>query len=163
MLKPSTENVQETYIKSLSRLGIEPNLHDIRFVEDDWESPTLGASGVGWEIWLDGMEVSQFTYFQQVGGIECNPVSVEITFGLERLAMYIQGVDNVYNLDWDGLPADEGGMNYGDIFLEAERQHSAFNFLHADVDILERHLTDAENQCKSLLALRDPLPLPAGP
>ena len=161
ILKPSTDDVQDLYLASLARLGVEPGLHDVRFVEDDWESPTLGASGLGWEIWLDGMEVSQFTYFQQVGGIECSPVPAEITYGLERLAMYVQGVDSVFEIDWDGLPKDAGGITYGDVFLEAEREHSAFNFEHADVDILGRHFADAETQCRSLLALAKPLPLPA--
>ena len=161
ILKPSTDDVQDLYLASLARLGIEPGLHDVRFVEDDWESPTLGASGLGWEIWLDGMEVSQFTYFQQVGGIECSPVPAEITYGLERLAMYVQGVDSVFEIDWDGVPKDAGGITYGDVFLDAEREHSAFNFEHADVDILGRHFADAETQCRSLLALAKPLPLPA--
>ena len=161
ILKPSTVDVQDLYLASLARLGIEPGLHDVRFVEDDWESPTLGASGLGWEIWLDGMEVSQFTYFQQVGGIECSPVPAEITYGLERLAMYVQGVDSVFEIDWDGVPKDAGGITYGDVFLDAEREHSAFNFEHADVDILGRHFADAETQCRSLLALAKPLPLPA--
>ena len=161
ILKPSTVDVQDLYLASLARLGIEPGLHDVRFVEDDWESPTLGASGLGWEIWLDGMEVSQFTYFQQVGGIECSPVPAEITYGLERLAMYVQGVDSVFEIDWDGVPKVAGGITYGDVFLDAEREHSAFNFEHADVDILGRHFADAETQCRSLLALAKPLPLPA--
>ena len=161
ILKPSTDDVQDLYLASLARLGIEPGFHDVRFVEDDWESPTLGASGLGWEIWLDGMEVSQFTYFQQVGGIECSPVPAEITYGLERLAMYVQGVDSVFEIDWDGVPKDAGGITYGDVFLDAEREHSAFNFEHADVDILGRHFADAETQCRSLLALAKPLPLPA--
>ena len=161
ILKPSPEDSQDLYLASLARLGVEPGLHDVRFVEDDWESPTLGASGLGWEIWLDGMEVSQFTYFQQVGGIECSPVPAEITYGLERLAMYVQGVDSVFEIDWDGVPKDAGGITYGDVFLEAEREHSAFNFEHADVDILGRHFADAETQCRSLLALSRPLALPA--
>ena len=112
ILKPSPIEAQELYLESLYNLGIDQNLHDIRFVEDDWESPTLGAWGLGWEVWCDGMEISQFTYFQQVGGIDCNPVSVELTYGLERLAMYVQGIDNVYQLDWNGM-----GVKYGDIFL----------------------------------------------
>ena len=161
ILKPSPDDVQDLYLASLARLGIAPGLHDVRFVEDDWESPTLGASGLGWEVWLDGMEVTQFTYFQQVGGIECSPVSAEITYGLERLAMYVQGVDNVFDIDWDGVPKDAGGITYGDVFLEAEREYSAFNFEHADVDILSRHFADAEKQCQALLALSKPLPLPA--
>ena len=153
LLKPSPDDVQETYLKSLDRLGIDAKLHDIRFVEDDWESPTLGASGVGWEVWCDGMEVTQFTYFQQVGGIECDPVSVELTYGIERLAMYIQGVENVYDLDWNGA-----GVTYGDVFLQNEREFSAYNFEHADTAILLRHFEDAETECTALLAAELPLP-----
>ena len=161
LLKPSPENSQDLYLESLAHLGVDAALHDIRFVEDDWESPTLGASGLGWEVWIDGMEVTQFTYFQQVGGIECDPVSVELTYGLERLAMYIQGVENVYDLDWNGEPADAGGMTYGDVFRQAEREHSAYNFEHANTDILTRHFADAESECTALLSLDTPLPLPA--
>ena len=120
ILKPAPEDVQDQYLGSLETLGIDVHAHDIRFVEDDWESPTLGAWGLGWEIWCDGMEVTQFTYFQQVGGIDCDPVPVELTYGMERLAMYVQGVDNVYDLDWDGH-----GTRYGDVFLRAEREFSA--------------------------------------
>ena len=154
LLKPSPENSQELYLESLAHLGIDPGVHDIRFVEDDWESPTLGAWGLGWEVWCDGMEVTQFTYFQQVGGIECAPVAVELTYGLERLAMYIQGVENVYDLDFDGC-----GTRYGDVFLQAEREGSAYNFEYADVDILFRHFADAERECGTLL--RAGLALPA--
>ncbi len=154
ILKPSPPDIQELYLESLYDLGIQRGLHDIRFVEDDWESPTLGAWGLGWEVWCDGMEVSQFTYFQQVGGLDCAPVSGELTYGLERLAMYVQGVENVYDLDWDGA-----GTSYGDVFLEAEREYSANNFEHADVDILLRHFEDAETQCAALLS--SDLPLPA--
>ncbi len=161
LLKPSPENSQDLYLESLAHLGVDAALHDIRFVEDDWESPTLGASGLGWEVWIDGMEVTQFTYFQQVGGIECDPVSVELTYGLERVAMYIQGVENVYDLDWNGEPADAGGMTYGDVFRQAEREHSAYNFEHANTDILTRHFADAESECTTLLSLDTPLPLPA--
>ncbi len=153
LLKPSPDDVQDTYLESLYRLGIDAGLHDIRFVEDDWESPTLGASGLGWEVWCDGMEVTQFTYFQQVGGIECNPVSVELTYGIERLAMYIQGVENVFDLDWNGA-----GVTYGDVFLQNEREQSAFNFEHADTAILLRHFEDAETECKALLKAELPLP-----
>jgi glycyl-tRNA synthetase alpha chain len=156
ILKPSPADVQELYLESLRVLGVDPDFHDIRFVEDDWESPTLGAWGLGWEVWCDGMEVSQFTYFQQVGGIECEVVSAELTYGLERLAMYIQGVDNVYDLDWNGR-----GVTYGDVYLANERQQSAFNFERADTDILTRHFKDAETQCEALLESDDPLPLPA--
>ena len=119
IMKPSPPDSQQLYLGSLEAIGLDVNAHDIRFVEDDWESPTLGAWGLGWEVWCDGMEISQFTYFQQVGGLECNPVPLELTYGLERLAMFIQGVENVYDLDWDGVPSDEGGKNYGDIFHRA--------------------------------------------
>jgi len=146
ILKPSPDNSQDLYLASLRRLGIDPSLHDIRFVEDDWESPTLGAAGLGWEVWCDGMEVTQFTYFQQVGGIECDPVSVELTYGLERLAMYIQGVENVYDLDYNGA-----GVTYGDVFLRGEREFSAYNFEFADTEALLRHFVDAERECRALL------------
>ncbi len=153
LLKPSPPNSQELYLESLRRLGIDPLAHDIRFVEDDWESPTLGAWGLGWEVWCDGMEVTQFTYFQQVGGIECDPVAVELTYGLERLAMYIQGVENVYDLDFNG-----DGVTYGDVFLQAEKEYSAHNFEHADTDMLLRHFLDAETECQNLLAKGVALP-----
>lgn len=156
ILKPSPEDSQGLYLESLERLGIKASEHDIRFVEDDWESPTLGAAGLGWEVWCDGMEVTQFTYFQQVGGIECNPVAVELTYGLERLAMYIQGVENVFDLDWNG-----DGVTYGDVYQQNEREQSAFNFEHADTDILAKHFEDAEKQCEALLKLDQPLALPA--
>jgi glycyl-tRNA synthetase alpha chain len=158
LLKPSPPNSQELYLDSLRELGIDPLAHDIRFVEDDWESPTLGAWGLGWEVWCDGMEVSQFTYFQQVGGFDCHPVSVEYTYGLERLAMYVQGVENVYELDWDGVPKDQGGMTYGDVFLQAEQEFSAFNFELADTDRLLAHFADAENECHRLIEAGKPLP-----
>jgi glycyl-tRNA synthetase alpha chain len=151
IMKPSPPNNQELYLESLRRLGIDPMAHDIRFVEDDWENPTLGAWGLGWEVWLDGMEVSQYTYFQQVGGIECDPVPVEITYGLERLAMYIQGVDSIFDLDWDGVPKDKGGKTYRDIYLRAEQEFSAFNFEVADTDRLFTRFTDAEKECALLL------------
>jgi glycyl-tRNA synthetase alpha chain len=154
ILKPSPPDLQELYLQSLKALGIDPALHDLRFVEDDWESPTLGAWGLGWEVWCDGMEVSQFTYFQQVGGFDCRPVSGELTYGLERLAMYVQGVENVYDLDFNGQ-----GVRYGEVFLQAEREYSAFNFEVADTEILFRHFEDAERHCQQVLA-RD-LPLPA--
>jgi glycyl-tRNA synthetase alpha chain len=147
ILKPSPDDSQDLYLASLRHLGIDPLAHDIRFVEDDWESPTLGAWGLGWEVWCDGMEVTQFTYFQQVGGIECNPVCVELTYGLERLAMYIQGVENVYDLDWDGC-----GTTYGAVFLQNEREGSAYNFEFADTAQLFRHFADAEAECRALLA-----------
>ncbi len=151
IMKPSPPNNQELYLESLRRLGIDPMAHDIRFVEDDWENPTLGAWGLGWEVWLDGMEVSQYTYFQQVGGIECDPVPVEITYGLERLAMYIQGVDSIFDLDWDGVPKDKGGKTYRDIYLRAEQEFSTFNFEVADTDRLFVRFTDAEKECGRLL------------
>ncbi len=160
IMKPSPKNVQDLYLDSLAEIGLDRRAHDIRFVEDDWESPTLGAAGLGWEVWCDGMEVSQFTYFQQVGGIECNPVPVELTYGLERLAMFIQGIDNVYDLDWDGVAKDEGGKTYGDIFHAAEVQYSHHNFDRADTDMLKRHFEDAEGECGRLLD-GEALPLPA--
>jgi glycyl-tRNA synthetase alpha chain len=153
ILKPAPADSQELYLKSLKALGIDMLRHDIRFVEDDWESPTLGAWGLGWEVWLDGMEVTQFTYFQQVGGIECDPVSTELTYGLERLAMYVQGVENVYDLDYNGA-----GTRYGDIFKRAEREFSAYNFEHADAALLFRHFADAEQECRALVAQKLPLP-----
>ncbi len=153
ILKPSPPDLQEIYLESLAELGIDPLLHDIRFVEDDWESPTLGAWGLGWEVWCDGMEVTQFTYFQQVGGIDCRPVSGELTYGLERLAMYVQGIENVYGLDFNGR-----GVTYGDVFLEAEREYSAHNFEHATIERLFRHFEDAEAECRHLLDHRLPLP-----
>jgi glycyl-tRNA synthetase alpha chain len=153
ILKPAPADSQELYLKSLKALGIDVLRHDIRFVEDDWESPTLGAWGLGWEVWLDGMEVTQFTYFQQVGGIECDPVSTELTYGLERLAMYVQGVENVYDLDYNGA-----GTRYGDIFKRAEREFSAYNFEFADTALLVRHFADAEQECRALVARKLPLP-----
>jgi glycyl-tRNA synthetase alpha chain len=144
ILKPNPSNLQELYLGSLAAIGIDPLLHDIRFVEDDWESPTLGAWGLGWECWCDGMEVSQFTYFQQVCGIECAPVAGELTYGLERLAMYVQGVDNVYDLNFNGLEGDEK-VTYGDVFLQAEQEYSRHNFEFANTETLLRHFVDAEN------------------
>ncbi|MBL6928036.1 MAG: glycine--tRNA ligase subunit alpha [Rhodospirillales bacterium] len=146
VLKPSPDDVQQLYLDSLRCLGVDPELHDIRFVEDDWESPTLGAWGLGWEVWCDGMEVTQFTYFQQVGGIECAPVTAEITYGIERLAMFIQEVENVYDLDWNGE-----GVTYGDVFLRSEKEFSAYNFEHANTAVLFQHFKDAEAECKALL------------
>ncbi|RCK39175.1 glycine--tRNA ligase subunit alpha [Thalassospira xiamenensis] len=142
LMKPSPANSQELYLGSLAHLGIDPMAHDIRFVEDDWESPTLGAWGLGWEVWLDGMEVTQFTYFQQVGGFECDPVPVELTYGLERLAMYIQGVENVYDLDYNG-----NGVSYGDVFLQNEKEQSTYNFEVANTDMLFQHFKDAQAEC----------------
>jgi glycyl-tRNA synthetase alpha chain len=156
ILKPSPADSQELYLGSLKEIGIDPARHDIRFVEDDWESPTLGAWGLGWEVWCDGMEVSQFTYFQQVGGIECDPVSTELTYGLERLIMYVQGVENVYELDFNGH-----GMSYGDVYLQAEKEYSAYNFEVANTDLLFQHFKDAERECAALLDRNKALPLPA--
>jgi len=151
ILKPSPPDIQDLYLESLIQLGIDPKNHDIRFVEDDWESPTLGAWGLGWEVWCDGMEVSQFTYFQQVGGFDCDPVSGELTYGLERLAMYVQGVDSIYDLNFNG---GEGAdkVTYGDVFLQAEQEYSRYNFEHADTAKLFEHFRDAEAECKALLA-----------
>ncbi len=148
ILKPAPENVQELYLESLKAIGLDPMLHDIRFVEDDWESPTLGAWGLGWEVWCDGMEITQFTYFQQVGGIDCDPVSAEITYGLERLAMYVQNVEFVYDLAFNEQ------FRYGEVFLQNEQEFSAYNFERADTDILFRHFNDAEKQCQELLLTR---------
>jgi len=153
ILKPSPANSQQLYLDSLATLGIDPMVHDIRFVEDDWESPTLGAAGLGWEVWCDGMEVTQFTYFQQVGGIECKPVSVELTYGLERLAMYIQGVENVYDLDFNGA-----GVTYRDVFHQAEREFSAYNFEHASTDRLRQQFEFTEAECANLLEQKLALP-----
>ena len=153
ILKPSPANLQELYLGSLDRIGIDFTRHDIRFVEDDWESPTLGAWGLGWEVWCDGMEVTQFTYFQQVGGFDCKPVAGELTYGLERLAMYIQGVDNVYDLAFN----DEG-VTYGDIFLENEKQFSAYNFEHANTETLFKQFTQAADEARALIEAKLPLP-----
>ncbi len=153
ILKPAPADSQDLYLASLAAIGIDFRLHDIRFVEDDWESPTLGAWGLGWEVWLDGMEVSQFTYFQQVGGIECDPVSTELTYGLERLAMYVQGVESVFDLDYSGA-----GVTYGQVFRRAEREFSAYNFELADTTRLVAHFTDAEEECRRLVDHRLALP-----
>ncbi len=154
LLKPSPPSLQDLYLGSLEAIGIDANLHDIRFVEDDWESPTLGAWGLGWEVWCDGMEVSQFTYFQQVCGVECSPVSGELTYGLERLAMYVQDVDNVFDLNFNGRDGSEK-VTYGDIFQQSEREYSRWNFDVADTDILLRHFEDAERQCLHILEQQD--------
>jgi len=151
IVKPSPDDAQELYLASLERIGIDLRRHDIRFVEDDWESPTLGAWGLGWEVWCDGMEVSQYTYLQQVGGIDCNPVSVEYTYGLERLAMYVQEVESVFDLDFNGAPGP-ARMTYGQVFLQSEREYSAYNFERADTELLLRHFEDAEKECGALLA-----------
>jgi glycyl-tRNA synthetase alpha chain len=150
ILKPNPPNLQDLYLKSLAAIGVDMTRHDVRFVEDDWESPTLGAWGLGWECWCDGMEVSQFTYFQQVAGFECTPVSGELTYGLERLAMYVQGVENVYDLNFNGREGDEK-VTYGDVFLQAEQEYSRHNFEYADTDILFRRFRDCELECQALL------------
>ena len=145
ILKPSPHNSQALYLDSLREIGLDRDQHDIRFVEDDWESPTLGAWGLGWEVWCDGMEVSQFTYFQQMGGINCEPVSVELTYGLERLAMYIQGVDSVYDVHFNS--SSEFSKTYGDLFQDAERGYSYYNFIGSDVEQLRQHFDDIAQQC----------------
>jgi glycyl-tRNA synthetase alpha chain len=159
IMKPAPADSQELYLGSLRAVGIDPLAHDIRFVEDDWESPTLGASGLGWEVWCDGMEVTQYTYFQQVGGIECDPVSVELTYGLERLAMYLFDRASVYDLPFND-PGARAALRYGDVFLQAEREFSAHNFERADVPSLLRQFEDAERECNALLA-EPALALPA--
>ncbi|MDC1286496.1 glycine--tRNA ligase subunit alpha [Gammaproteobacteria bacterium] len=156
LLKPSPDNFQELYLGSLAALGFDMLVHDIRFVEDDWESPTLGAWGLGWEVWLNGMEVTQFTYFQQVGGLECHPVSGEITYGLERLAMYLQGVDNLYDLVWGSGP--QGTVTYGDIYLQNEVEQSTYNFELADTGALFHWFDVCEAQCQLLVEKKLPLP-----
>ncbi len=156
LLKPSPKNIQELYLASLQHLGIDMAVHDIRFVEDNWESPTLGAWGLGWEVWLNGMEVTQFTYFQQVGGLECHPVSGEITYGIERIAMYLQGVDSIYDIVWTRGP--EGVVTYGDVFKQNEIEMSAYNFEHAATELLFRYFDECEQQCQSLIGKGLPLP-----
>ena len=157
VLKPSPENIQDLYLNSLEYIGIDKTKHDIRFVEDDWESPTLGAWGLGWEVWCDGMEVSQFTYFQQVCGYDCRPVTGELTYGLERLAMYVQGVDNVYELNYNGL-SGENNISYGDVFKEAEREYSEYNFNYANVEMIMKHFSEIETECKKLAENKLALP-----
>ena len=156
-IKPSPDNIQQCYLDSLVALGIDPAIHDIRFVEDNWESPTLGAWGLGWEVWLNGMEVTQFTYFQQVGGLECYPVTGEITYGLERIAMYLQKVDNLYDLVWSRSP--QGTFYYGDVFKQNEIEMSHYNFTHAPVDDLLAQFNEYESMCQQLI--EQALPLPA--
>ena len=152
IMKPAPKNIQQIYLESLKVIGLDPKKHDIRFVEDDWESPTLGAWGLGWEVWIDGMEATQFTYFQQVGGINLNPISVEITYGIERLAMYVQKKNSVYDLEWTD------GVTYGDVHLEDEKQWSFYNFETADTEMLKRHFTDWEKEAKRLCEMNLPLP-----
>ncbi len=158
-IKPSPENIQELYLGSLIALGFDLNIHDVRFVEDNWESPTLGAWGLGWEVWLDGMEISQFTYFQQVGGLSCKPTTGEITYGLERIAMYLQNVDSMYDLIWRGHPQSKDKVTYGDVFLQNEEEMSAYNFEYANVALLFTQFDTYEQECNRLLDI--PLVLPA--
>tara|TARA_B100001057_G_scaffold292509_1_gene292577 strand:+ start:175 stop:1053 length:879 start_codon:yes stop_codon:yes gene_type:complete len=153
IIKPSPKNIKTTYLKSLSAIGIDVKKHDIRFVEDDWESPTLGAAGLGWEVWCDGMEITQFTYFQQMTGIDCKPVPVELTYGLERLCMFVQGKKNIFDLEWN-----KEGVKYKDVFQQSEKEFSAYNFEHADTKILLSNFESAERECKSLLNKRLALP-----
>jgi glycyl-tRNA synthetase alpha chain len=156
VIKPSPLDILDLYVGSLRAIGIDPLVHDLRFVEDNWESPTLGAWGLGWEVWLNGMEVTQFTYFQQVGGIDCRPVTGEITYGLERLAMYLQGVESMFDLVWTDGPL--GRVTYGNVFHQNEVEQSAYNFEHADVAMLLRHFDEHENACKALLEAKLALP-----
>jgi len=153
IIKPSPKNIKNIYLKSLAAIGIDVKKHDIRFVEDDWESPTLGAAGLGWEVWCDGMEITQFTYFQQMTGIDCKPVPVELTYGLERLCMFVQGKKNVFDIEWNSE-----GVKYKDIFHQSEKEFSAYNFEYADTKILLLNFEHAENECKSLLNKKLALP-----
>ena len=153
IIKPSPKNIKRLYLSSLNAIGIKHNDHDIRFVEDDWESPTLGAAGLGWEVWCDGMEITQFTYFQQMTGIECKPVPVEITYGLERLCMFVQEKNNVFDLDWNN-----NGVKYKEVFFQAEKEFSAYNFEFANTDTLLKNFENTENECKSLLQKNLSLP-----
>jgi glycyl-tRNA synthetase alpha chain len=153
IIKPSPKDIKQIYLKSLASIGIDTKKHDIRFVEDDWESPTLGAAGLGWEVWCDGMEVTQFTYFQQMTGIECKPVPVELTYGLERLCMFVQGKKNVYDLDWNNE-----GVKYKEVFFQAEKEFSAYNFEFANTETLLKSFEFAESECKALLEKKLALP-----
>ena len=153
IIKPSPKNIKNIYLKSLAAIGIDVKKHDIRFVEDDWESPTLGAAGLGWEVWCDGMEITQFTYFQQMTGIDCKPVPVELTYGLERLCMFVQGKKNVFDIEWNSE-----GVKYKDIYNQSEKEFSAYNFEYADTKILLSNFEHAENECKSLLNKKLALP-----
>ncbi len=156
LMKPSPDNIQQLYLESLEFLGLDLLEHDVRFVEDNWESPTLGAWGLGWEVWLNGMEITQFTYFQQIGGLDCRPVSGEITYGLERIAMYLQGVESIYDLVWTHGP--QGDVTYGDVFHQNEVEMSAYNFEHANVDFLFQLFDECQQQCEQLLEADLPLP-----
>jgi glycyl-tRNA synthetase alpha chain len=153
IIKPSPDNIKQIYLKSLAAIGVDVKNHDIRFIEDDWESPTLGAAGLGWEVWCDGMEITQFTYFQQMTGIECKPVPVELTYGLERLCMFIQGKDNVFDLDWNN-----DGVKYKEVFLQAEKEFSAYNFEFANTKTLLQNFEIAEKECEALLEKKLALP-----
>ena len=153
IIKPSPDNIKQTYLKSLSAIGIDVKNHDVRFVEDDWESPTLGAAGLGWEVWCDGMEITQFTYFQQMTGLDCKPIPVEMTYGLERLCMFVQGKKNVFDLDWNNE-----GVKYKDVFFQAEKEFSAYNFEFANTETLLKNFESIEIECKSLLDKKLSLP-----
>ena len=153
IIKPSPDNIKQIYLKSLAAIGIDTKNHDIRFIEDDWESPTLGAAGLGWEVWCDGMEITQFTYFQQMTGLECKPIPVELTYGLERLCMFVQGKDNVFDIEWNN-----NGVKYKDIFFQAEKEFSAYNFEHANTETLLKNFEIAEKECKALLEKKLALP-----
>ena len=153
IIKPSPKDIKQLYLKSLVAIGIDSKDHDIRFVEDDWESPTLGAAGLGWEVWCDGMEITQFTYFQKMTGIECKPISVELTYGLERICMFVQGKKNVFDIDWN-----DNGVKYKDVYLQSEKEFSAYNFDHANTESLLKNFEIAEQECKHLLNQKLPLP-----
>ncbi len=153
IIKPSPKNIKQIYLKSLEAIGIKSKDHDVRFVEDDWESPTLGAAGLGWEVWCDGIEITQFTYFQKMTGIECKPISVELTYGLERICMFVQGKKNVFDIDWNN-----NGIKYRDVYFQSEKEFSAYNFDHANTDFLLKNFEIAEKECKSLLEKKLPLP-----
>ena len=153
IIKPSPQNIKQVYLKSLDAIGIESKNHDIRFIEDDWESPTLGAAGLGWEVWCDGMEITQFTYFQKMTGIDCKPISVELTYGLERICMFVQGKKNVFDIEWNN-----NGIKYGDVYLQSEKEFSAYNFDHANTDLLLKSFEIAEKESQSLLKKKLPLP-----
>ncbi len=157
LLKPCPANPQELYLESLKAIGLDITLHDIRFVEDDWENPSLGAAGLGWEVWCDGMEITQYTYFQQVGGIACDPVPVEITYGLERVSTIIQDIESNFDINWNGKTGD-AALTYRDVFLRSEQEFSAYNFEHANVEMLLRHFDDAEKECLQLLEKKLVLP-----
>jgi len=153
IIKPSPKEIKQLYLKSLMSIGIDSKEHDIRFVEDDWESPTLGAAGLGWEVWCDGMEITQFTYFQKMTGIECKPISVELTYGLERICMFVQGKKNVFDIEWN-----DNGVKYGDVYLQSEKEFSAYNFDQANTESLLKNFEIAEQECKNLLDQKLPLP-----